>query len=92
MFIKKVIQEPGFAKATIELSYDEIMRLSNILYHASLSEEYYLDNRFNELHKDMYALFMLVKAGHFDKFDIDTMHKIMHEDEKEEMNNVKMVY
>ena len=84
MFIKEVVRDPVFAKATVELSYDEIMRLSNILYHASLSEEYHLDNRFNELHKDMYALFMLVKTGHFDKFDVDNMYKIIHRDEEED--------
>lgn len=84
MFIKELVQEPSFAKATVELSYDEIMRLSNILYQAGLNEKYHLDNRFNELHKDMYALFMLVKTGHFDKFDVDNMYKIMHGDEKGE--------
>ena len=84
MFIKDLVQEPGFSKAIVELSYDEIRRLSNILYHASLSEEHYLDDKFNELHKDMYALFMLVKTGHFGKFDVDNMYKIMHRNEGED--------
>lgn len=60
------------------------MRLSNILSKASSNEEYYLDRRFNELHKDMYMLFMLVKTGHLDCFDVDNIHEIIHSDETKE--------
>ena len=81
MYIKELKRNDGFTPiATIDLTYDEVRFVSNILCQASKLEDFTSKHKnFNVMRKRFLELATLMKHGTIPAFELDLMHGLIAE-------------
>ena len=75
MYIKELNTNNRYV--TVTLDYDELCCINNSLYQVSKFDDVEKDKNFNMVRAKIVELFALVKHGKIPEFELQTMYKLM---------------